>query len=392
MGRRRSFSLIDGGSDGEGRRVVAKSDDPWSIANLDEDFVRGARVRELSAAERAKEANAFKKADRKTRRRRSGRRALTLLVPLALVGGIVALSTRQRPTDGLSTRTSSTTVATTSSTNSRPGTPTTVPVATTNVIGTTTILLNGRTFAIGECVTWDQAISTSRRDVRTVSCETAHLDEMVGMTEVPQQWTDGPSPKGSESHRMIEAACRGLAERFFGGPIDPFGFVELTGIRPAEQGWREGDRQIACALRRGVIDRSDATALSKDLEIETVGSMRTSDQRFPWKIGDCLTKEIWTFRVSCDDAHMYEFVGWGEVLTGAAPPDINDPSYNKSCAALANTYHPEITPSIGVWNDSIGPESWAAGVHSFGCYVASTDTDPDGRPVKRVGSVRVVTV
>jgi Septum formation len=377
------FLLIDGGW--RRRRVVAKSDDPWSIASLDEDFIRGARVQELSAAERAKEAKALKKADRKGRRRRSGRRALGLLLPLAVVGGIVALSTRQRPTDGLSFKTSPTTVVSTSSTTG-------LPVATTTVDGATTVAFNGRTFVMGECVTWDQTIRTGRRDVQTVSCETAHLYEMVGMTEAPQQWTDGPNPTGPESHRMIVAACRRLAERYFGGPIDPSGFVELAGIHPSEQGWREGDRQIACALRRGVIDRSDATAVNKDLEIETVGSMRTSDQRFPWKIGDCLTKETWTLRVPCDEPHMYEFVGWGEPPSQAAPPDAHDPVYNERCAALAHTYQPETPPSIIVWNMTIEPESWVAGARSYACYLGSATKDLDGLPTKRVGSVRVVTV
>lgn len=362
---------------------MVKSDDPWSIANLDEDFVRGARVRELSAAERAREAHAFKKADRKARRRLGGRRALGLLVPLAVVGGIVALSTRQRPTEGLSTKTSPTTVL--SSPANAP------PVATTTVFGTTTVALDRRTYAIGECVRWEQESTTSRRNVQTVSCEATHLYEMVGMTVVPEAWTAGSFPPDPEIHRMIDAACRGLAERYLESPLDPLGFLELRAVYPLKQGWLTGDRQMGCALVRRPIDRSDVAEVSKDLEVENVGSVRTSDQRFPWKIGDCLTYEKWTFRVPCEELHTYEFVGWGEFPTGSAQPFATDSTYGKSCDALAKTYQPEPTALIVLW-DQVASESWAAGVRSFPCFFNSAARGPDGWPAKQVGSVRVVTV
>jgi hypothetical protein len=371
---------------------VAKSDDPWSITNLDEDFVRGARVQELSAAERATKAKAFKKADRKVRRRRSRRRALGLLVPVAVVAGIVVLSTRQHRTDGLSAKASSTTVVSPSSTSSASVAPTTPPVPTTTVIGTTTIVLNGGPYASGDCVKWDQDIATPQRDVRTVNCEAMHLYEMVGATVVPKPWTEGPFPKDQESDRMIKSACQGLAEKYFGGPIDPFGFVEVTAISPSEQGWLQGYRDVFCGLARGVIDRADFNAVSKGLDVETVGSMRTSDQRFPWKIGDCLVKETWTYRVPCDELHTYEFVGWGELQTNAVQPAAHDPIASDLCATLADGYQPDTPPSVNVWNQRIEPASWAVGVRSFACYLGSADTGPDGQPVSLVGSVRVVTV
>jgi Septum formation len=302
---------------------VAKSDDPWSIARLDEDFVRGARVQELSAAERAKEAKALQKADRK---------------------------------------------------------------------GTTTIVLNDGTYASGDCVRWDQNSGKKTREVQTVNCEAAHLYEMAGDSVVPEPWASGSFPSRQESNRMIATACGVVAAHYFGGPIDPFGFVEVTAISPSEQGWHNGDRQIHCALTRGVINRSDATAVTKDLEVETNGSMRTSDQRFPWKIGDCLTKETWTLRVPCDEPHMYEFVGWGELPSQSTPPDVDDPSYNERCDALAHTYQPDTPSSIDGWNMTIQPESWAVGTRVFACYLGSVDKDLDDLPAKRVGSVRAVTV
>jgi Septum formation len=354
------------------------------MASLDEDFVRGARVQELSAAERAEEAKAFKKADRKIRRRHRGRRALAIIVPVAIVGGIVAFSTRQRPTDALAFKPSVTTVASVSSTD-RP------PVATTTVLGTTTISLNSGSYAVGECVRWDQEGSTRRRDVHTVSCDSSHLFEMVGMTVVPQAWTAGPRPTGDQSFRMIEAACRGLAERFYGGPLDPYGFVHLAAISPLEDGWLAGDRNVGCALTRLAIDRSDIEAYAKDRVQETVGSLRTSDQRFPWKVGDCLTFERWTFRVPCAEPHTYEFVGWGEFPKESERPFATNPTYGDTCDALAQPYQPDPAESIVMW-DQVTSESWAAGTRSFPCYYASAKRDPDGSPAKRVGSVRVVTV
>lgn len=265
-------------------------------------------------------------------------------------------------------------------------------MTTTTVIGTTTIALSDRTSAVGECVRWDQETATKTREVQTVSCEATHLFEMLGMTLVPEPWTNGPYPPVPELDRMIEAACRGLADQYLRRPVDPHGFVNFRAIHPLEQGWLKGDRELACGLVRGVIDRSDAMALTNNLELETVGSIRTSDQRFPWKVGDCLTKEFRTFRVPCDEPHTYEFVGWGEFPTQSAPPDGNDPVYSKTCAALANTYQPETAPSIVVLGQTVSPESWADGALSFGCYLGSADKDPDGLPIKRVGSVRAVTV
>jgi Septum formation len=380
-------------ADCERRRVVAKSDD-WSMAMLDEDFVRGARVQELSAAERANEVKAFKTADRKARRRHRGRQALGLLAPLAVVGGIVALSTRQHRTDGLSAKVPSTTVVSTSSTSSASVAPTTPPpVPTTAVIGTTTIVLNGGPYAIGDCVKWDQDVATTRqRDVRIVNCEVAHLYEMVGTTVVPKPWNDGPFPKDQESGRMIESACQVLAEKYFGGPIDPFGFLEVTGISPSEQGWLQGYRNIFCGLARRVIDRADFAAVSKGLNVETVGSMRTSDQRFPWKIGDCLLRETWMFRVPCEEPHTYEFVGWGDLSTQAAFPDQNDFTLTDACSSLADAYAPSTPASVTVWNQHVEPGSWAAGTRAFACYLGEKEKQTDGWPVSRVGSVREVTV
>ena len=358
---------------------MAKTEDPWSSAGFDDDFVRGARVRELSADERAKEAKTAKKAIRKVGRRRVGRRAIGIVGCVAVVAGVMALAARQSgPVNG--------------ATATLPSAPGAGAPQTSQVGRTTTIGLKEHDYPTGSCVTWEQNVRTQSRDVRTVSCDSAHLMEMVGDTSIPQPWSDGPFPVGVDMYKLTLVVCKALVEKYLGRSIDPAGFVRITSIRPSEEGWLRRDRAMHCAITAGAVSKADVDRLTQGMDKDVIGSLRNASTRYPWSVGDCLIMDRWRYRVSCEEPHSYEFVGWGDVTGEPALPDRSDLVFSTRCGALADAYVPSTPPSISVWNDILEPDSWDAGERSFACFLGARERDSAGLPVKTVGSVRVIAV
>lgn len=158
---------------------------------------------------------------------------------------VVTVTTTSAP--GQSTGTTSATGTTTAT-----GTSTTVP-STTAATGTTAPAPSGTSttgvglvFSVGDCLTWDQAATTTVRFV-VVDCSASHLVEIAGKGDLSDAF--GPAaayPDLSGLQAAVNTVCSPLVDTYLAGAS--MDGIEPGVIPPSEAAWAAGDRTAWCTV------------------------------------------------------------------------------------------------------------------------------------------------
>jgi hypothetical protein len=209
-------------------------DDELDGLVLDEEFVRLAPVIELRAHERrtAAIAAAKERAARERRalsvpatpkpppwwtpvRRKVGVAVAALTALAALMAGLKALGVNQ----------------------DRPRTAAT---------DATAAAVAGQTDVAGDCVTWPDSEGdfATRIGIEVVDCADEHRLEMLGTVTLEE----GPYPTPGRFSELFDERCPALARTHLGHDLDPAGRFAIGGLYPSIDGWRAGDRGLACAV------------------------------------------------------------------------------------------------------------------------------------------------
>ncbi len=255
-----------------------------------------------------------------------------------------------------------------------PATPaTTMPLST----------LYWRTFDAGECVWWDQTDPFTR--VETRDCSEPHLMEMTEPFELTGSGDEYPTEEEWDELTAPGGQCWEPAVDYLPVPLDPHGRFGPSLIRPLEDSWAGGLRQVWCGI--GTYLRGDLSTLELG---EFTGRVADQDQTFTYPPGTCLAAPFGIgVLVACADPHTWEVVGKVD-LTGlydSLPSDAQWEDIGSTiCADEATNYAGAPLPS-GYWPQvrQAAPESWDAGARRVNCLVSLVE---DGSPVMVSGSIR----
>ncbi|SFQ44977.1 Septum formation [Amycolatopsis arida] len=237
----------------------------------------------------------------------------------------------------------------------------------------------------GSCLSWTQP---DAGDARTVPCTQPHLFEVTGVVDISDQYPPGvPSPDLTLWRQIAEERCGEIGEAYLGKPLDPYGKLTLGVLRPPEEEWVEGDRQLRCGLQwagpGGGLQTLDAPAAEVD-------------QSNVWEPGTCLALVGKTVGdpVSCAGPHSYEIVA---TIDLAEEFTEGYPSQDKQMAWLDLRCNEAVEEYSGGMDlaeqelilgwDVREQESWDAGSTKVNCKVGATLPDDSGLAVVH-GSIR----
>jgi hypothetical protein len=253
------------------------------------------------------------------------------------------------------------------------------PPTTTSTIYT----LTRRSYRVGDCILWDQSEGRGNRSTKVVGCDEPHLLEFIAEEAAP----DGVAyPADAEWRAIIDRKCGPLAVAYLGQPIDPSGRFFANALRPTEDSWRDGDRELAC----GIAFR-DWSSLSAGGSASYVGRAKGQDQTMLLEVGACIIRGETGGSappVSCAEPHLFEIAGHADVgdrrtelpteeeLSGIARPACERLAAAYTGGPLPDTLHVRWFP--------ITAESWAAGRRSFECALGRYES---GAPQLVTGSL-----
>jgi hypothetical protein len=149
-------------------------------------------------------------------------------------------------------------------------------------------------------------------------------------------------------------------------------------IGPVRDGWKTGDRELAC----GLIARGDVGSDPHKL-LAFTGKVEGADQAWVFPAGTCLkmTESQVEGTIPCTSPHQAQSVGTATLPNtpdGHAPTDTEQEALAEPrCTAVASqflgrTFQPSATMQIG-WLP-IRPESWRAGTRTLTCTVEFIDS------------------
>jgi len=339
---------------------------------LDEDFVRGAQFKELSAAQRT---GGGQDERRKPRRPRPPARdralPVVVLVLIVLAGGWTLRSVLS----GHQGRGSETGPGTSAGQQSAR--------ATTS----TTFRLSGAPFRPGDCATWDQSAGSGDRSPRIIACDQPHLIEITGRVDLSNRVA---FPSDADFETIKNQDCARLSEQFLGSPVDPGGRFQVSTIKPYPSTWAQGGKEVWCgfvATPRNVHD-------DPFLHPPFTGTVKGQDQTYLWGTGSCLALEAAKIAgaVPCDQPHAYEVAGHVDASVFRTGPPAADPSaWNSRLGAACNTVAKAYasTPFPAGVQVAVLPfpaESWAAGRRTAECVLARPDAA--GQPTTLLAALR----
>jgi hypothetical protein len=243
----------------------------------------------------------------------------------------------------------------------------------------------------GDCLTWDQgATGDPTRTVATVDCERTHLVEVTGHLTLTDDL--GHAATDAELDRLTADRCRPVDEAHLGGPLDPHGRYYSAGIQPSVEGWRDGDREVWCALgARDGTESGDGRPAGRHRPF--TGRVTAAAQFWRYERGQCLAAGR-RAPVPCSAEHEVEFTGQVPVPDGTTVPALDDIDgwdglIGEACRAHAQAYLERDTgePLTAGWL-GVDPESWRAGDRTAHCLVG--ERDPAGGWLTVRGSARAL--
>jgi hypothetical protein len=100
-------------------------------------------------------------------------------------------------------------------------------------------------FAIGDCLTWDQAAPTAVFE--TIDCAEAHLAEVAGLLDLSEVYPpDADLPTIEELVQEGSAACPDIVVAYLGG--EPGADIEGGVLVPTAGDWALGNRTWVCTV------------------------------------------------------------------------------------------------------------------------------------------------
>ncbi|AHH93513.1 septum formation family protein [Kutzneria albida] len=237
----------------------------------------------------------------------------------------------------------------------------------------------------GSCLTW-----ADNGEISRVDCSAKHLFEIAGTVDLTASYPSGaPFPDGTLWQKISQDKCTPVTAKYMSDKLDPNGKYSTGALKPKEQQWSAGARQVRCGLQ--------AAGPRGKLQ-PTTGSATKSDQSPVYPEGTCLGIEGKDLGdpVACTEAHAYEIIGVVDLK-----PQFQDayPTEDKQKAALSQACEKMTTAytkgfdltkvGLGVTWDTIKQESWNLGSTKVNCKVGQKL--PDGSGLQKItNSVRGV--
>ncbi|NIH86107.1 septum formation family protein [Amycolatopsis granulosa] len=241
------------------------------------------------------------------------------------------------------------------------------------------------TAAPGSCVTWTVPDIS---DIRVVPCAQPHLYEVTGVVNIGDKYPpNAPAPTVDQWRDIALERCTAGVESYLHQPLDPFGRFTVSALRPGNDEWADGHREMRCVLQWA--------APGGKLEPIT-GAAAGQSQSAVWEPGTCLALADKTVGnpIDCTQPHSYEIVATLDLktkFTGGYPPQSDqktwlDTECNKAVQDYAGQIDLAAQKLILTW-DTREQESWAAGSTLVNCKVGAKLPDASGlAPV--TGSIR----
>jgi hypothetical protein len=245
----------------------------------------------------------------------------------------------------------------------------------------------------GDCVSWDQEATAAAdpRATATVACTEPHLVEITGRVQLGDELDHEPTE--AELDALTDRLCQPVNEAHLGGPLDPHGRYYPAGIQPSPESWRDGDREVWCALgaHDGTEGPDDPAGDGRHRPFR--GAVALADQFWRYDRGQCLGGGR-RAAVACIDEHEVEVVGRVELPEAPFLPELDDQAaweilVGPECRAQARSYldRETVEPLTTGWL-GIEQASWAAGQRSAHCVVG--EREAAGGWVTVTGSARSI--
>jgi hypothetical protein len=237
----------------------------------------------------------------------------------------------------------------------------------------------------GSCLTWSRVDAA---DAHLVPCEQPHLFEVTGVLDIGDEYPPGaPSPDVQIWRTIAEQRCVESAQSYLDQPLDPEGRLSMGVLRPDEQQWAKGDRQLRCGLQWA--------APGGELQPIT-GPAAEQDQSDVWEPGTCLalTGKTVGDPIDCAQPHAYEIVATLDLadrFEEGYPSESDqkvwlDTECNKAVKEYSDGADLGEEGLILSW-DVRSEASWEAGSTKVNCMVGALLEDESGlAPV--TGSIR----
>lgn len=239
--------------------------------------------------------------------------------------------------------------------------------------------------AAGSCLNWQQPDAA---DIRVVPCTQPHLYEVTGVVNIADKYPPGaPAPSVDEWRDLAMARCTDGAQTYLGKQLDPVGKFTVSALRPGNDEWAAGDRDMRCVLQWA----APGGALQP-----VTGTAASQSQAAVWAPGTCLALAGKTVGnpIDCAQPHAYEIVATIDLKThfkGDYPSqkdqaDWLDTECNNDMQGYAGGVDLTAQKLILTW-DLLEQESWDAGSTLVNCKVGAKLPDNSGlAPV--TGSIR----
>ena len=237
------------------------------------------------------------------------------------------------------------------------------PATTTSLAGSVDAdTIEARSYEPGECVRWNASVGSADSDV--VECAEPHLLQVAGRRDLGDVADLGDEyPSEATWDLLFDRECGPIVAAHFGGEIDPFGRWAVGGLRPTEEGWLAGDRDLWCGLVNGDPDGAgNGTGY-----VPMAGAVDLSAQAVVLPTGQCraFRPDGLTSPVDCASPHQLEVAGVVAIPDGPAFP--GQEAVDASCSAVAEAYLPDRAFSYAAW--VYDDRSWAAGTRQANCMV-----------------------
>lgn len=239
--------------------------------------------------------------------------------------------------------------------------------------------------APGSCLNW---LQPDAADIRLVPCAQPHLYEVTGVVNIADKYPAGaPAPSVDAWRELAMERCTDGAQTYLGKELDPVGKFTVSALRPGNDQWADGDRDMRCVLQWA----APGGALQP-----VTGNAASQSQAAVWDPGTCLALAGKTVGnpIDCALPHAYEIVATIDLKTQF---DDNYPSQKDQAAWLDTECNRDMQGYAGgvdineqklilTW-DLLEQESWDAGSTLVNCKVGAKLPDNTGlAPV--TGSIR----
>jgi hypothetical protein len=239
--------------------------------------------------------------------------------------------------------------------------------------------------APGSCVLWAQPDAS---DIHLVDCARPHLFEVTKVVDISDKYpASAPAPDTKTWQDLAQERCQDGIKSYLGTDLDPYGKLTVSVLRPSEENWSDGDRQIRCVVQWA----------GPGGHLQTLtGPAKNQNQSNVWEPGTCLALLGKTVGdpVDCAQPHAYEIVGKLD-LTQKFPQEY--PSQNDQKAWLDTQCNDELKKYAGsadisaqklilTW-DLREQESWNVGSTQVNCKVGAKLPDDSGL-AQVTGSIR----